>query len=38
MKQWGDWMNNPTPYEEELDLHAKGGATLDRVLWRQYPC
>jgi protein gp37 len=37
MKQWGDWANNPTPREQELDEHAKGGATLDRALWREYP-
>ena len=37
LKQWGVWENNPTPREEELDPDAKGGATLDGRLWREYP-
>jgi protein gp37 len=36
-KQWGDWKNNPNPFEEELDYVAKGGATLDGRLWREFP-
>src|SRR5260370_6628207 len=31
------WENNPTPEGEELDLDAKGGATLDGRLWREVP-
>jgi protein gp37 len=37
LKQWGLWENNPTPEGEELDLDAKGGATLDGRLWREFP-
>jgi protein gp37 len=37
LKQWGTWKNNPTPREHDLDLTAKGGATLDGRLWRQFP-
>jgi protein gp37 len=37
MKQWGLWENNPTAREAELDPDAKGGATLDGQLWRQFP-
>jgi protein gp37 len=37
MKQWGVWPNNPTPRENELDPKAKGGATLDGRLWREFP-
>jgi protein gp37 len=37
LKQWGTWSNNPTPREQELDPRAKGGATLDGRLWRQFP-
>jgi protein gp37 len=36
-KQWGSWSNNPTPREQELDPAAKGGASLDGRLWRQFP-
>jgi protein gp37 len=42
-KQWGIWANNPTPVELELDpgkphgKGAKGGATLDGRLWREFP-
>jgi protein gp37 len=37
LKQWGTWASNPTPRERELDLAAKGGATLDGRLWREFP-
>jgi len=37
LKQWGIWENNPTPYDQELDPDAKGGATLDGRLWREFP-
>lgn len=37
LKQWGTKAANPTPPEQELDLKAKGGATLDGRLWRQFP-
>jgi protein gp37 len=37
LKQWGRWESNPTPKSEELDLKAKGGATLDGRLWRDFP-
>lgn len=37
LKQWGVWTSNPTPREQELDPSAKGGATLDGRLWRQFP-
>jgi protein gp37 len=37
LKQWGRWENNPTPVELELDPKAKGGATLDGRLWREFP-
>jgi protein gp37 len=37
LKQWGTWVSNPTPPEEELDPSAKGGATLDGRLWREFP-
>jgi protein gp37 len=37
LKQWGTWPSNPTPREAELDLKAKGGATLDGRLWREFP-
>ena len=37
LKQWGIWENNPTPPEQELDPDAKGGATLDGRLWREFP-
>jgi protein gp37 len=36
-KQWGTWQNNPTQRSDELDPKAKGGATLDGRLWRQFP-
>ena len=36
-KQWGAWANNLTPREQELDPAAKGGATLDGRLWREFP-
>jgi protein gp37 len=36
-KQWGVRENNPTQWEEELDPFAKGGATLDGKLWREFP-
>lgn len=36
-KQWGTWASNPTPRDQELDLSAKGGATLDGKLWRAFP-
>jgi protein gp37 len=36
-KQWGAWANNPTPRGQELDPDAKGGATLDGQLWREFP-
>ena len=35
-KQWGRKDNNPTPWTEELDPRAKGGATLDGRLWREW--
>jgi protein gp37 len=37
LKQWGNWPSNPTPRDQELDLRAKGGATLDGRLWREFP-
>jgi protein gp37 len=37
LKQWGSWASNPTPREQELDPKAKGGATLDGVLRRDFP-
>jgi protein gp37 len=37
LKQWGIWANNPTPRDQELDPKAKGGATLDGRLWREFP-
>jgi protein gp37 len=37
LKQWGVWASNPTPRERELDPAAKGGATLDGRLWRDFP-
>jgi protein gp37 len=37
MKQWGHRANNPTPWDEEFDPKAKGGATLDGRLWREWP-
>jgi protein gp37 len=37
LKQWGNWASNPTPPDEELDPLAKGGATLDGRLWRDFP-
>jgi len=37
LKQWGSWDSNPTPRHLELDLKAKGGATLDGRLWREFP-
>jgi protein gp37 len=37
LKQWGTWASNPTPAEVELDPKAKGGATLDGRLWREFP-
>jgi protein gp37 len=37
LKQWGAWSNNPTPQGQELDAKAKGGATLDGRLWRDFP-
>jgi protein gp37 len=37
LKQWGTWASNPTPRDQELDLKAKGGATLDGRLWREFP-
>jgi hypothetical protein len=37
LKQWGIWENNPTPPQQELDPDAKGGATLDGRLWREFP-
>jgi protein gp37 len=37
LKQWGSWASNPTPRELELDPKAKGGATLDGRLWREWP-
>jgi len=36
-KQWGMWPNNPTRREDDLDPKAKGGATLDGRLWREFP-
>lgn len=37
LKQWGNWPSNPTPRNQELDPAAKGGATLDGRLWREFP-
>ena len=37
LKQWGTWASNPTPPDQELDPKAKGGATLDGRLWREFP-
>lgn len=37
LKQWGSWPSNPTPPHLELDPKAKGGATLDGRLWREFP-
>jgi protein gp37 len=37
LKQWGNSASNPTPVQQELDPHAKGGATLDGRLWREFP-
>ena len=37
LKQWGTWASNPTPRDAELDMAAKGGATLDGRLWREFP-
>jgi protein gp37 len=37
LKQWGTWESNPTPLPQELDPAAKGGATLDGRLWREFP-
>jgi protein gp37 len=37
LKQWGHWKSNPTPRDQELDPDAKGGATLDGRLWREFP-
>jgi len=37
LKQWGTWVSNPAPPGEELDASAKGGATLDGRLWREFP-
>ena len=37
LKQWGTWPSNPTPRDQELDPDAKGGATLDGRLWRDFP-
>ena len=36
-KQWGDRPNNPIPREQELAPDAKGGATLDGRLSREFP-
>ena len=36
-KQWGTWRNNPTSQDRDLDPKAKGGATLDGRLWRDFP-
>jgi protein gp37 len=36
-KQWGLWSNNPISEEDDLDPKAKGGATLDGRLWREFP-
>jgi protein gp37 len=36
-KQWGVVANNPTPFGDELDPKAKGGAMLDGRLWREFP-
>jgi protein gp37 len=36
-KQFGTWESNPTPRDLELDPKAKGGATLDGRLWREWP-
>jgi protein gp37 len=36
LKQWGTWESNPAP-DDELDKAAKGGATLDGRLWREFP-
>ena len=35
-KHWGHKGNNPAP-DQELDWQAKGGATLDKQLWRKFP-
>jgi protein gp37 len=37
LKQWGTWESNPTAPSAELDPAAKGGATLDARLWREFP-
>jgi protein gp37 len=37
LKQWGTQSSNPTPRDQELDPKAKGGATLDGHLWRDFP-
>lgn len=37
LKQWGNLASNPTPWTNELDKKAKGGATLDGRLWREFP-
>jgi protein gp37 len=37
LKQWGTWESNPTSRDRELDLDAKGGATLDGRPWREFP-
>jgi len=37
LKQWGNWPSNPAQRSEELDPNAKGGATLDGRLWRDFP-
>ncbi len=36
-KQRGTWASNPTRRDQELDPKAKGGATLDGRLWREFP-
>jgi protein gp37 len=36
-KQWGRWENNPTPRGRDREPGAKGGATLDGRLWREFP-
>jgi protein gp37 len=36
-KQWGRWGNNPNPRAADLNAKAKGGASLDGRLWREFP-
>ncbi len=36
-KQWGNWQSNPEPEWEIAPPTCKGGATLDRRMWRQFP-